>query len=465
MAFVSIDNPNGIQHHGGNMAWCRISSTRAAIVTFTKDNKAIIQEANYVDGNTVIGTPTFLKQITAAAQPYMHMRSFVRMLSADRLFVMLPSTFLNLATGSSLGTPTVYTGSIANNVILAPNCGTPNGYTCMTLQRNADGTYTVDSSINIDFTFTTQVGIRDTRCGPIDIDISTTQIYVRQFLRCTVVAGSRAVKQALLTLVDGKITTQSVTQSITNSGGSRYSCVLDSCEKLSPAGEVVRKYLITDYDMDTSPYYASGQGVAALCEDARTNLYSTPFPNPAFSTTAGYALSTAAWLPIDKATKTYLYAGGSNRYNNGIQPNTLNGSWVDAGEEIPYPFDAAWVTNTLVCIVGQAGRESTKGNPAAGPYLWLAGDMAFSQHPDFFDTAKGGYGTVARQLCLGFRNIMGTGIYAGPLDAIRTQYYTVDGKNTGNMIHRIDDTAFWLIGCFRDGIAGEDKLGVITVKA
>jgi hypothetical protein len=33
------------------------------------------------------------------------------------------------------------------------------------------------------------------------------------------------------------------------------------------------------------------------------------------------------------------------------------------------------------------------------------------------------------------------------------------------MIHRIDDSVFAIIGCFREGADGVDKLGVITVKA
>lgn len=465
MAFVSIDNPDGINHHGGNMAWCRISSTRVAVLTFTKDNKALIQEVNYVGGNTVIGMPTFLKQITAAAQANMHMRSFVRVLSADRLLVILPSTFVNLVTAAASTSPTIYTGATAQPT-LAAAVGTPNTYTCMTLQRNADGTYTMDSSVNIDMTFTANANTRDTRCSPIDIDISPTQILISQFLR-TVTSGMRTVKRATLTLDAGKITAQSITQGSTLSGNSRYSSVMDSCEKLTPTGEVVRKYMLIDNSLDSAQYYIAGsQGVASqiLCENALSIAYDASFPANPWTTTLGYAISTAAWLPIDKTAKTYVYVGGTNRYGNGIQPNTLNNTWVDGGEEITYPLDAAWVTNSLACIVGQAGAPNTKGNPSQGPYLWLTGDMAYAQHPDFFVT-PGGYGSVVRQLCMSFRNIQNNGVYVGPFDAVRTQYYTLDGKNSGNMIHRLDDTAFWLIGCFRDGIDGDDKLGVITVKA
>lgn len=467
MAFVSIDNPNGIQHHGGNMAWCRISATRVAMLTFTKDNKALIQELNYVGGDTVIGTPTMLKQITAAAQPYMHMRSFIRVLSADRLFVMLPSTFVNLVSVSaSTAQPCLFTGSMAQPT-LATTVATPITYTCMTLQRNADGTYTMDSSTNIDMTFTTNASMRDSKCSAIDIDITTSQIIVHQFLR-GVTNNMRAGKRATLTLVAGKITAQAITQPSTLGGNTRYSCVMDSREKLTPTGETVRKYMVIDNGTDSLANYIAISQVGTaqiLCENAQTIATDASFPTAPWSNTTGYGINTAAWLPIDKTAKTYVYVGGTGYFNNGIQVNTLNDIWVDAGEEIQYPLDAAWVTNSLACIVGQAGRPNTKGNPANGPYMWLAGDMAFAQHPDFYVSANGGYGTVLRQLCLGFRNILSMGVYAGPLDAIRTQYYTCDGKNSGNMIHRIDDTAFWLIGCFRDGIAGEDKLGVITVKA
>lgn len=461
MAFVSIDNPDGIQHHGGQMDWCRISATRVVMINYTKDNKALLQEINYVGGATVLGTPTFLKQVPAGGPTYRHLRSFVRDMGAGRVFVMVPTTFANMVSQGSTTGIALFVGN--SSYSFSPTCGTPTAWTCMTAVRNSDGTYTVDSSIDINMAVTATANYRDTRGAPIDIFISGTQILIRSFMKT--ITANRFENKATLTLAAGKITAQAVTQTntLTATAGMQ---VMGVRERRTPAGDVVRVYtyvsIVNNSGVDSWNNSGANSATAKLIQNPYDQVADLPWPNVAIA--VGTYANPAAWLPISKTDPlNSLHVGSVTYFNNGLQPNYLNGNYTDGGTEVLNPLDAAWVTNNVACVVGYAAKYDGTANMLQPMYM--PGDMAFTVHPSYFDTAAAGYGTVVRKLSLSFRSLVGSGIYAGPFEPLDTGMYFKNGMNCGDMIHRIDDTAFWLIGCFMDSPTADPKLGVITVKA
>lgn len=461
MAFVSINNPDGIQHHGGQMDWCRISATRVAMLTYTKDNKALLQEINYVNGATVIGTPTFLKQVPDGGPTYRHLRSFVRVLSADRLFVMVPTAFTNMQTGTANADACAFLGH-ASYAALITACGTPSAWTCMTLQRNGDGTYTVDSTADIDMTVIGTSAYRPARGFPVDIFIEDAQILIRSLTKVT--STNRYERRATLTLVDGKITSKSTNTPLAVNTTSP--AITSVRERLTPDGDVVRIYT------GMSAIAASSQDVwAATNNNAASRLLRNPYvlassdsPWPDSGVSTGMYINPAAWLPISKTDSlNSLHVGGTAYFNNGTLPNWLNGNQADGGTEVLNPLDSAWVAKDTACVVGYAAKYD--GTNAGTTPVYFPGDMAYTVNPDYYDTAKGGFGTVVRKLSMSFRTASGAGVYAGPFDPADTGVYFKYGMNVGNMIHRISDSAFWLIGCFMDSPTADPKLGVITVKA
>lgn len=459
MAFVSIDNPDGIQHHGGQMDWCRISATRVVMVNYTKDNKALLQEINYNAGVTELGPATFLKQVPAGGPTYRHLRSFVRDMGAGRVFVMVPTIFSNMATGGAVNAPCAYLGA-AHYASLAATSGTPIAWTCMTAVRNGDGTYTVDSSIDINMAVATNSNSRDTHGYPVDIFISGTEILVRALVKS--LSTNRWEYKATLTVVDGKITSQAVTNAavLTQAVSTAVTSVR---EKRTPAGDVVRIYTyMVDANNSGAAIWSNAQNLATakLTQNPYTQAADLPWPNIPLVT--GMFANPAVWLPISKTDPlNSLHCAGLTYWNNGILPNYLNGNQTDGGIEMYNPLDAAWVTNNVACIVGFANKYIGDLPGVQPPYL--PGDMAFTVNPAYYEA--GAYGTVVRKLSLSFRSMVGSGIYVSPFDALDTGFYFKNGMNCGDMIHRIDDTAFWLIGCFMDGPTADPKLGVITVKA
>lgn len=457
MAFTVIDNPAGIQHHGGQMDWCRISPTRVVILTYTTDNKALLQEINYVDGATVVGTPSYLKQVPPAGPTYRHLRSFVRDMGAGRVFVMVPTIFVTMVTGGTTTSPIAYLGGALYGSLAAAS-GTPVAWTCMTCVRNGDGTYTVDSSIDINMAVTTDANKRETRGHPVDIFISESQILIRALLKPTTL--NRWECKATLPLVAGKLTTQSVTNGVVLTGGAN-TAVTSVREKRTPAGDVVRiyTYMSDAYGSQAALWLnASNIATSKLIQNPYGQVLDLPWPPIPIA--VGMYVNPAVWLPISKTDPLLsLHTGSVAYFNNGILPNYLNGSFTDGGVEILNALDAAWVTNNVACVVGYAARYD---GVAVVPPMYMPGDMAYTVNPNYYDI---GFGTIVRKLSVSFRNVIGGGLYIGPYDPIDTGFYFKYGMNCGDMIHRIDDTAFWLIGCFMDGPTADPKLGVITVKS
>lgn len=457
MAFVSIDNPDGIQHHGGQMDWCRISATRVVMINYTKDNKALLQEINYNAGVTELGPATFLKQVPAGGPTYRHLRSFVRDMGAGRVFVMVPTQFASMAVTGATNGVCAYLGA-GLQAALSATSGTPYAWTCMTAVRNSDGTYTVDSTIDINMQIATTANSRDTRGVPVDIFVSSTEILIRSLVK--VVNTNRWEYKASLTLVAGKITAQAVTNAMLFGSASSTLMVTSVREKRTPAGDVVRVYTyMNDATSSAAAVWTNASNLATskLIQNPYTQDAGLPWPNIPIAT--GLYANPATWLPISKTDPlNSLYAGGVTYFGGGILPNYLNGNFTDGGIEMVSALDAAWVTNNVACVAGYAAKY----DGTYSPFMFLPGDMAYTVNPAFYDTPVN---AVVRKLSLSFRSMVGAGIYAGPFDALDTGMYFKNGMNCGDMIHRIDDTAFWLIGCFMDGPTADPKLGVITVKA
>lgn len=456
MAFVSIDNPAGIQHHGGQMDWCPISPTRIAIVTFTVDNKALVQEANFAGGVTTLGPASFLKQVTVRSQTqYTHLKPRVRNLGNDRLLIMVPSTFIQTPLHVTSATQVLYGDQQYAAIYLTIDV--PSAYTFMTAQRNADGTYTVDSQT-------------DARTQPLASDISNGKTNINAPFTFVITSGQIRVRQPMITnnntryafenilTLDGAGKISSQTIGAASFGAQNGSIApIGVREALTPARESLDIFA-TCKALGT-PYWSLWANTAngAIVRE----YYNTPvaewWPNTNIN---GNFLNMHAFVPINISAKTFLYTGahqtlvGGNCY--------LNDTLQSAGAQIVHPLDSAWVTDSVVAVIGMAGVLNVNGNPNAWPTACFDGDAACSLNPAY---DANNTSSRVRRLSIAFKSLIGAGLYVGPFDPIETQYYTKDYFNVGNMIHRIDDTAFWIVGCFRDGAAGADTLGIITVKS
>lgn len=455
MAFVPIDNPAGIQHHGGQMDWCRISPTRIAVLTFTVDNRALVQEVNFNAGATELGPASFLKQVTPRlpAPQVTYFKPRIKSMGNDKLFIMVPASFFVLT--NSAAEQRVY-GTV-EQPSLNPTTDVPYTHTCMIAIRNGDGTYTVDSSIDVRTQNILEGGAYKTLNTPIDIDINPNglQVLINQpVLRTSGGLGNRLILVSTLTLTAGKLTGQSVAvvavPSITQNTGIMS---LASREVLTP--QLVAKKIFAYSHAVANP--ATWIGVQNTSNGAICTNYldsDTVKLWPATNINGNY-LNLNAYLPIDTNDK-FLYTGGLQVTLGGNC--YLNNNLLAAGAQIINPLDSAWVTDSVACTIGMAGSVNVGENPVSYPTPVLDGDVAYSLNPTYSAN------NYVRRLSVAFKYIVGAGLYIGPFDPIVTPYYVKDFFNFGPMIHRINDTAFWIIGCFMDGPTGAQQLGVITVK-
>ena len=459
MAFAVIDNPAGIQHHGGQMDWCPVSPTRIAIVTFTADNKALVQEANFADGETTLGPASFLKQVALRSQTqYTHLKPRVRNMGNGRLFIMVPASFTPLVLQVSTQAQVLYGDSQYGPIF--PTIDVPYSYTFMTAVRNPDGTYTVDSSVDA----RTHILASDIVNGKANYNAPFTFLFSANSIRVRQPAitgnNTRYAFENILTLDgSGKIISQGL-------GMAQYIAQNDSIaalgarEALTPNRESVDIFAVTR-NLNV-PNWSLHANTAFGC--IVRDYYNQPPVMEFWPSTNinGNFLSPQAYVPIDIAAKTYLYTGahqtlvGGNCYKNDVL--------LSAGVQVCFPLDSAWVTDSVVAVIGMAGELNIDGNPNSRPTPVFDGDAACSLNPAYHGSPNNLTSRV-RRLSIAFKSVVGMGLYVGPFDPIVTDYYTKDYFNVGNMIHRIDDTAFWIVGCFMDGPTGEQKLGVITVKA
>jgi hypothetical protein len=458
MAFVSIDNPAGIQHHGGQMDWCRISPTRVAIVTFTVDNKALVQEVNYNAGATELGPASFLKQVTLRSQTnYTYLKPRIKSLGNDKLFIMVPASFAQTPTAAG----TIRNVGTADYTALNATLDIPLTHTCIVAVRNADGTYTVDSQIDTRTQNIAEGNSYPTYGAPIDIDVNPNglQILLRQPVGANNVA-QRLVMKNTLTLAAGKLTAQAVVVEQAFSTQPQATLATAVREVLTPQLVPLKIYSVAPNF--AQPWVAVYNAATAILAREYFNPAALDSWPAAGANATGNFLNLNAYLPIDIAAKTFLYTGGRQLNLGGNC--YLNNNLLNAGAQIVNPLDSAWVTNDVAAVIGMAGEISAGENPATFPTPVYDHDAALSLNPLYHATPYN-TGSSVRRLSIAFKKIVGGGLYVGPFDPVSTPYFTKDFYNRGAMIHRINDTAFWVIGCFREGAAGADKLGVITVKA
>jgi len=321
--------------------------------------------------------------------------------------------------------------------------------------RNADGTYTVDSQIDTRTQSIAEGNGYVCYNTPMDIEINPNglQIIINQPVQANNIAN-RLIMKNTLTLTAGQITAQAVGVSQSFTPQPINTLALGSREVLTPQLAVQRIYAHVSNGVIWAN--SSNSTVGSICREYWNGAVADLWPALA-QNAAGNYLSLNAYLPIDIDAKTFLFTGADAANGNCY----LNGSIMSAGIVVRNPLDSAWVTDTVACTIGMAGANVSP-NPTTYPTPVFDGDTACSLNPAYFTSNTN---AAVRRLSLAFKSIIGAGLYVGPFDPAHTPYYTKDYYNFGPMIHRIDDENFWIIGCFREGEAGVDKLGVITVRA
>lgn len=462
MAFVTIDNPSGLLHHGGQMAWTTISDTRIAMVTITADFKALIQEINQVGGAPVVGTPSFIAQLGSAGlnagYPF---RPKIRYMGSDRVFVMLPAQWDLIATterarcwGSNISA-----GATERTTIRMPSL-----YTCYVLERNSSGQYTVKSSVLIDTTPTGFTEVFSVHYALTIAAASSTQIVVRR-------ACSRPNQ--------------------TYYGLCGYAITIPVVDGIlgTPAGAMDGPSLI-NYNSS----YTSNMQVFEYknIRDLQGRSVEVWAVNPTSGGSSYEAANTRmVWRPpltTGVAEPCHLVAGqvfgGSYSYRNApaltyVQPNSLvpvsadiqgdyyacagysttvsclyNANPISTSDILINPIDTAFVHSSgVVCVVG--GKSV-----GTQPQITFENDVAMHIWQSYAGTAI----DSVLPLKLSFRLPVGGGQYVGPFDPISTNYFYKERMNNSRVIHRVDDTHFWLIGCFMATDSATPKLGVISVN-
>lgn len=456
MSFVSVDNALGIRHHGGQIAWDEVAAGHVVLLTFTTDNKALIQDIKYTNGNTVISTPSFVKQLSglpALGTHFLapHMRGRIKSLGNGRVLVMVPAswqaiTVSNGTASGAFGSVTAY-NRWASTTIVQQQTQFPKAYSCVLMEKDVSGNYKMLSSVDIDTSPNAPVAsvVQTSTNFPMWVDvISPTSIRVirsAQNLSTNTGAGPLVAWEVMLNIT-GDIITQASSGSMNTSGAPSTAFiynVFDVRSKKGANGKAVNIFTHVNRASYLSAYWSIPQ------TELRKDYYSayTPYVN---ATQLGTRLTPAGFVPFDDVSADkYFHIGGGASMNM-----CINDVLSSAGQEIFSPLDAAWVTDNVVCIVGH-------------PSLVI--DPCFETDASMDIGGAGLYPTIL-PLHLSFREVAGVGAYVSPTDMLQTPYFFKYFENCGNMICRISNTEFFIIGCFRDSVSSsaDPKIGVITVK-
>lgn len=455
MSFVSVDNALGIRHHGGQIAWDEVAAGHVVLLTFTTDNKALIQDIKYTNGNTVISTPSFVKQLSGLPSLGTHflaphMRGRIKSLGNGRVLVMVPASWqvitVNGNASGAFGSSHAY-NRWAGTTIVQAQTQFPKAYSCVLMEKDASGNYKTLSSVDIDTCPNVNIsGAAQTSTTlPMWVDvISPTSIRViRAAQNLTTNAGNGVlVALEVMLAITGDIISQASSGPLNTSGSPLTSLgtnVFDVRSKKGANGKAVNIFTHVNRSTYLTAYWGATQ------TELRKDYYSayTPYVNAA---QLGIRLTPAGFVPFDEvAANKYFHIGGVTTTNM-----CINGVLSSAGQEILSPLDAAWVTDNVVCVVGH-------------PSLQL--DPCFETDASMDIGGAGLYPTIV-PLHLSFREIAGVGAYVSPTDMLQTPYFFKYFENCGNMICRISNTEFFIIGCFRDSVSStaDPKIGVITVK-
>lgn len=441
MAFVTVDNAGGILNHGGQTAWTAISDTRVALVTITADFKALVQEINFTNNETVVGTPSFIKQISGAQATY-HMRPKVRAFGVDSLFVMIPSAW------SQPITPYMVKGTDAHGAPVA-SWQAPSAYDGFIMTRSADGNYSVASSISLDFTSVGNSSWMVQPSSPFEItEVTATEIIItRAKFNNTSNDNSLAAQWQTFNIVIAGNILQSYTKTDRQTGTgftSRLRAIYDLRYRRAPDRSRV---LCALEGIGYTHYFDQ---ITLEYRRVAVDPYVTDSQFYSYTEIAG-SVSLKGFLPIDGVSKCTAVGG----YGTGAN-QLINGTLSSPGQTFYFPLDTAWVTNTVMCIAG------TPDNGII-PTADLKAISALNDVDMCAAIALGSNGD-ALPLYLSFRDVGNLGAYSGVYDPIKTPYYYRPYMNSDNNIHRIDDSHFWIIGCFMADANATPKIGVITVN-
>lgn len=457
MAFVSIDNPAGILHHGGQMAWDAVSDTRVVMLTFTKDFKALIQEINYVDGAPVVGVPSFVAPVAVAGLTEKHhLRPKIKSIAGTNLvFAMVPSAFTFV---SNYNRQYHLTGSTAafNWMGSANRMAMPTEYTGYILERDASGNYAIKSSSQVLMPETS--GDPYVHLNSLYIEYATpTAIRVRRpgfrnSYNVVPVQNSDATLNGsvISTFTVSTTTTAFSAANVTNAIWASYEAkrvrdvkgryrTVEAIAGVTSAYENNTQRTVSTGLYDTGNYRVSPlarRGAASTNNSIGDNysLYSSP--------------ASTVLIDADIDEKAYYSTGHTATGQNTLMASTAF-SYLAGTAPVYCPLDTGFVHSSgIICVIGGQSEQS-------GLAVFDV-DLAYSL--DF-----GSNGTVL-PLRLSFRQITGIGHYAGPFDPITTPYYYGQLQNNNQILHKVNDTQFWLIGCFMDSPTADAKLGVISVN-
>lgn len=451
MAFVTVDNPSGILHHGAHMGWCAISDTRLAIATVTTDLKVLVQEINFAGGNANLGPATFVAAIPGTPTNKTIFRPKVYSIGADAIMVMAPTAFAAVSIRSVLGNSRI----AVNYTQLGPM---PSFYSVFIMTRNGDGTYTSKSTASLDFTAAAGGvnGYFQAYPGTAFelISATPTQLVLQRPMQMVNIAGesntAAYVQEYTITLANNVIqsTSKAERAGAAPTAVSRNSCPYDVRYKKLPDKSKILVYSLGQV------YSGSMADTPAIYRRLSYDLLGTC---PTISISAQYPnaipyISPNSFLPIDAVTKHFLIGGnvaGANTAINTTSQQSTNALFYN-------PLDTAWITPTTLCVAGcPSGQGIT--------------DAVLQQTGPFFEQDMSASVNLSNNLgpwplFLSLREIGPAGQYVGIYDPIATPYYYNPGMMCDNVIHRIDDTHFAMIGVFKADVNAAPKIGVITVN-
>ncbi|MND96103.1 hypothetical protein D3C80_883790 [compost metagenome] len=458
MAFVSIDNPAGILHHGGQMAWDAVSDTRVVMLTFTKDFKALIQEINYVDGAPVVGVPSFFSDLsgTTGITDKFHLRPKIKSIAGtDLVFAMVPSAF---SSASSMDRQYHATGSAATFAYMGTpsRLKMPTAYTGYILERDSNGRYTVKSSAPVPIpyggvgsrVFTNFYSIYIEEATPTSIRVRSPCFYNSYNFDAFGVITAPLDSGILSAFV---LSTHNVTLTGTNTiwvayDAKRVRDIKGNYRTLAALGSVTSSYesvanrsvAAGNYDVGNYRYIPLLKRNGSQSSSIGENYCTDCLP-------AG-----TVYIDGDISDRTY-YATGHSAVGQNTMIATTQVSYLAGTVPVFAPLDTGFVHSSgIVCSVG--------GYTSRVSWAVFDVDLAHS-----IELGGDGLGS-ANPLRLSFRQLSGIGHYAGPYDPIQTPYYYNMFHNNNQILHKVNDTQFWLIGCFMDSPTADPKLGVISVS-
>lgn len=452
MSFIPVDNSAGILHNGGQMDWDAVSPGHIVMATITTDYKLLVQEINFNSGATVIGVPSFVKQLSGFSGDVtlLHLRPRIFSLGDGKILVMAPSTYTynNLGNQSTaqyfVGTATSATRAAG----FATSHYAPDVYSFISMQRDASGNYKITGSIDLSTTANTSAFYAST-FAPIDLyTITPTQLtFRRPMLYASTTSGGSTgyFMYVQLSVLDGVVTGGTAGISNTSSVDPSY-CLYDIRKKYTKSGKPIKLY--TTGPKAVTRYAANGIGFVA------TEYYGGPVPANCVASRQNASINGLSYpglVWLDGKSVAAISDDGLNRFaigGNAAGANqTVDNNASSAGEVLFTPLDTAWVSDSVICI---AGARTSTGGPVFESDVTAA-------------IRANAYGARYR-LTLSFREIAGAGTYVNPNDNQATSYYYEQYKNWNNVIHKIDNSHFWMIGCFAPDATADSKIGVITVS-